>query len=241
LDIIQIPVEIVAPTFESVLRAQGVPAGSIDDRMRTLAERAISRVLELAEPQGMCREISMSDFAELYRGEGKNALETPLGFIYGQSDRLALYAVTLGRNVSDAISRQFEKDDFVEGAMLDAAASEATDLAAGFVESWYRESLSHEGIFDESMGVLQFSPGYCGWHISGQKRLFDSLKPGNIGITLSESFLMDPLKSISGVLVAGKREIFVVEDNYPFCSDCRIHSCQTRIRAIVEQLGDDWT
>jgi hypothetical protein len=48
---------------------------------------------------------------------------------------------------------------------------------------------------------------------------------------------MTPLKSISGVLITGKKEIHVIEDDYPFCSQCKTHSCQQRIKALLTEPG----
>jgi len=63
------------------------------------------------------------------------------------------------------------------------------------------------------------------------------LKPAEIGITLLDSYLMTPLKSISGVLLTGKKEIHIIKDDYPFCSQCKTHSCQQRIRTLFPELG----
>ena len=83
--------------------------------------------------------------------------------------------------------------------------------------------------------MLRFSPGYCGWHVSGQKRLFAELKPQKIDLTLRESCLMQPLKSISGVLVAGPKIIFDIDDTYPFCAACKTHSCRDRYQALSDK------
>jgi len=79
---------------------------------------------------------------------------------------------------------------------------------------------------------MRFSPGYCGWNVKGQKQLFEYLHPEEVGITLGESFLMTPLKSISGVLVAGQPDIFEFEDSYPFCKNCSSRTCRERIVSI---------
>jgi hypothetical protein len=76
--------------------------------------------------------------------------------------------------------------------------------------------------------VLLYSPGYCGWHISGQKKLFEFLRPERIDIRLNERFLMIPLKSISGVLVAGAAEIHHISERYPFCDHCQSPTCRER-------------
>ncbi|MCP4153380.1 MAG: hypothetical protein GY757_36975 [bacterium] len=86
---------------------------------------------------------------------------------------------------------------------------------------------------ETSMRVLNYSPGYCGWHISGKGKLFEKLKPGSIGIRLNESYLMSPLKSISGVLTAGEQAIHRFDNNYPFCKQCRTYSCRERLKKTL--------
>ena len=85
----------------------------------------------------------------------------------------------------------------------------------------------------EGTALLRYSPGYCGWHVSGQKRLFEFLQPQQIGITLRESFLMQPLKSISGVMIAGPIDIHRFKNDYPFCERCETEGCRERIRALA--------
>jgi len=119
--------------------------------------------------------------------------------------------------------------------MLDSVASAGVEKAADIVETKFLESLMTKGTVDKETVVMRYSPGYCGWHVSGQRKLFEYLKPSRIGIVLRDSFLMEPLKSVSGVLIAGKKEIHIFEDNYPFCSECETHSCQERIRALLDR------
>jgi hypothetical protein len=86
---------------------------------------------------------------------------------------------------------------------------------------------------EETTVVLGYSPGYCGWHISGQKKLFAYLHPERIGITLNNSYLMTPLKSVTGVLVAGPPEIHRFKPDFPFCRHCRTYSCLERFKHLV--------
>jgi hypothetical protein len=68
--------------------------------------------------------------------------------------------------------------------------------------------------------------------VSGQKRLFRHLAPADAGIELRESFLMEPLKSISGAIISGKKEIFRFDDSFSFCGSCAEHECRERINAM---------
>ncbi len=233
---ISIPPKDVVPSIDAVLKGQGIPEAVTPDETTTrLAGDSISIYQDLAEPTGIVMEISKADFERIYYGEGENDKETPLGKTYRSSDNLALFAVTVGESVSAKISGLFRENEFALGSMLDSAASLSAEMAAQALERFYAGYLKESGRFDSTVGVMQFSPGYCGWHMSGQKKLFQHLRPDEVGITLRESFLMQPLKSISGVIVVGAKEIFEFDDDFPFCGDCDTNSCRDRIEAVLNQ------
>jgi hypothetical protein len=100
-------------------------------------------------------------------------------------------------------------------------------------------TLREDGRLADDGAALRYSPGYCGWHVSGQKRLFRSLEPERIGITLTDSCLMQPLKSVSGVIVAGPKEVHRFSPNYSFCRHCETHSCRERLRALFGRQHPD--
>ncbi|MCK4655215.1 MAG: hypothetical protein KAU01_12305, partial [Candidatus Cloacimonetes bacterium] len=157
------------------------------------------------------------------KGEGTNSAETPVKRIFPKADGLALFALTMGKKVSEKIETLFKENDFALGSMLDNIASLAADKAVKKLETIFSDHFPNTY-------ALSYSPGYCGWHISGQKKLFEYLHPEKIGITLNDSFLMIPLKSVSGVLISGKREIHKFENNFSFCSLCKTKSCIERIK-----------
>jgi len=230
--IVEISSSELAPAVSAVLKAQGIPENIIpEERITDLAGQSISLLQNISRPKGIMMEISTNDFSSIYFGEGKNEIPSPLETIYPYSDSLAIFALTLGENVDREIAALFEKNEFALASMLDSAASEAAEMAADIVETSYARTLKKTGQLPSSSTLLRFSPGYCGWHISAQRRLFAFLKPEQIGLSLRESFLMQPLKSISGVIVAATREIFLFDDDFTFCKDCKTHSCRKRIRA----------
>ena len=50
----------------------------------------------------------------------------------------------------------------------------------------------------------RYSPGYCGWHVSEQQKLFPLFPvAAPCGIRLTDSSLMVPIKSVSGVIGTG--------------------------------------
>jgi hypothetical protein len=48
-----------------------------------------------------------------------------------------------------------------------------------------------------------YSPGYCDWDVAEQQKLFSFFPPEYLGITLSPSSLMSPVKSVSGIIGIG--------------------------------------
>ena len=234
--IIDIPVAGVTPGIESVLAGQGIYGPrDPEPHIVRLAEEAISLYKEKALPAGLVQEVSVEEFLDVYEGAGMNETDSPVKPICRASDDLALFAVTIDENISAEINRLFSEKEFALGSMLDSAASAGAEMTAQETENFYRRHLEKIGRFGPGRGIMRFSPGYCGWHMSSQRTLFRLLRPEDIEIILNENFLMTPLKSISGVVVSGAREIFNFEDTFGFCAACTVHSCRDRIKALSEQ------
>jgi hypothetical protein len=231
--ILEIPVADVEPTREAVLRALGDPNGRpADARVERLLGDALEELRATAEPRGMFAEVDADRFAVIYEGEGDNEVPSPLLEIFPRADLLTLFAVTLGAALSERITTLFDDRRPALGATLDAAASEAAELAATFLDRVVFEDARSGRRADDSGTLLRYSPGYCGWNLTGQRALFAALQPEAIGIGLTESCLMEPLKSISGVMVIGPAEIHGFDNDYRFCSECRTKDCRRRIQAI---------
>jgi hypothetical protein len=233
IEVVEIPTVDLTPCREEVLEQQGVPPGTqVRPDIEDICTKALGLLNETAATVAVTSGISVQEFAEVFEGEGQNEADTPVGEIFEQADSLLLFAVTIGKETSSRIDTLFQTNDFALGCMLDAAASAAADKAAAFVEQRFARSLADSGWSLESGAALRYSPGYCGWNISGQKRLFEYLKPEQIGVSLRPSYLMEPLKSVSGVVLAGPREMHEFDPSFPSCATCETYSCRDRIRAL---------
>ncbi len=230
--------EEVIPSREAVFENLGIPLGkTVGEHIEELLTSTLELFKSVAAPAGMLVEISKADFANVYSGDGLNEPRTPVQDISSRADALGLFVVTLGKGISQEISERFQSNDFAVGSMLDSVASASADRLAEQTESRFAallaqpEQATPQGRFS-APAVLRYSPGYCGWHISGQGKLFDFLCPGQIGISLRDSFLMEPLKSVSGVVIAGAEGIHDFPTSYPFCNRCETFGCRERIRAL---------
>jgi hypothetical protein len=223
----------VRPRRKAALEQMGIPAGAtVPPHVERLYDSAAEIFAETAAPAGVWKQIAVAEFATVYHGEGRNAPDSPVLEIFPRAEYLALFAVTIGGATSAALQRCFEAQDFALAYTLDAIASVAADDVADRVERRYAASLRTDGWDTPDGDVLRYSPGYCGWDVTGQKQLFAYLQPAAIRLTLTDSCLMQPLKSVSGVLLAGPRAIHRFRPTYPFCDRCETRTCRERLRTL---------
>ena len=232
-------IDSIKPTREEVFQFQGIAENmNPGPRVIELFNQALEIFLDTAIPIGLCSDISGDEFSAVYLGEGENYEDTPLPGIYSQADYLALFALTLGMPVSQKIDLLFEEKEFALGAMLDTVASQSAEIAITIAENKFLSYLAKEKNYSTANTAMLYSPGYCGWHVSGQQQLFTYLEPEEIGISLNQSCLMVPLKSVSGVMVAGQHHIHIFNNNYPFCSICKNRTCKQRIQMVKNKVRE---
>jgi len=87
--------------FQSLEAREGSPAAQ---RVHTLIEQSRDLYLRTADPRGVIQPISVTEFEEIYEGEGGNDEDTPLEHVIEDADAVALFAVTLGEALCQHIS-----------------------------------------------------------------------------------------------------------------------------------------
>jgi hypothetical protein len=197
-------------------------------QVRSSIDRARELFIDTARPQALYQAITAADFDLVYRGDGGNDENTPLEQVLEDAVSLALFAVTLGEEISDRITGLFNAGELAEGYILDQVASFAADELVGIAAR--RFGAETEAALGAA--VLPYSPGYCGWNVTGQRALFAHLEPGELGITLNDSCLMHPVKSVSGVLVLAPIEAHGFSPAFPCCATCITLDCQERAAAL---------
>lgn len=230
-EIVKIHIENIIPNENEILTLQGIPESiQVNPRVIKILKDALDLLSELASPISIFSDISIDNFRKIFLETNITSKENPvIEDIYHKAKRLSLFAFTLGNAVSKKISKLFSIKDFALASMLDSAASAAADKGSEYGENFLKERLNSESVKTDDNSVLLYSPGYCGWDIKAQKPLFNQLSPEKIGISLNSHFLMTPIKSITGILIAGKRKIHFFKNNYSFCKECSSKSCRARL------------
>lgn len=232
-DIVRFSREAATPELGAVLSRQGIPDGTtVPSRVASLVDKAMEIYSSRVDAAGVRAEITIEGFNSVYDGDGRNATRTPLEGVFPDARRLALFAVTVGEAVCVEIRRFFDHGDPAMGYALDTIASAGAEKLADTMARDYQEVVSQCDPSLRGVRTLPYSPGYCGWHVSGQRKLFEYLEPERIGITLNDSCLMQPLKSVSGVLVAAEKETHDFDIDFTFCTDCADQDCRERIQSV---------
>ena len=112
----------------------------------------------------------------------------------------------------------------LQATVLDAIGSGTTEKLAANVEDSVRMVAQADGMVISR----RFSPGYCDWNVSQQSMVFQALNRDSCGIHLTESMLMIPRKSVSGIIGIGLPGKGVEEFNP--CQTCTKMDCPGRRR-----------
>lgn len=144
------------------------------------------------------------------------------------SEAYAFFVATSGVEF-ERFQRDLEKDgDMLRVFIADSMGSVIAEKTADIMERWLQIYINAKGWKHTN----RFSPGYCGWHVSQQQMLFSLLgvkKP--CGVHLTDSSLMIPIKSVSGVIGLGPK---VRKLEYT-CGLCDYSKCyKRRLRAKKE-------
>jgi len=138
------------------------------------------------------------------------------------SDAYAFFICTCGQEFAAYQEQLKTEGDMVKVYIADALGSVIAEKCADEMEENLQESIEKLGWYHTN----RFSPGYCGWHVSQQQILFPLFKGETCGVSLTDSSLMLPIKSVSGIIGVGKD---VRRLDYT-CGLCQFEKCFKRKR-----------
>ena len=176
---------------------------------------------ETAHMMDKVREILRSEFCFMITRElpdfdmGKIILQQ-----LNDAEAYALFIATSGRDFETFLHQLKEEGDMVRVFIADALGSVIAEKCADEMEKNIQLSIDKLGWKHTN----RFSPGYCGWHVSEQQKLFPLFEGNTCGVTLTESSLMLPIKSVSGIIGVGQK---VRRLDYT-CGLCNFEKCYKR-------------
>ena len=145
--------------------------------------------------QGAGERLCLADFARPLGSDG--------------IDSVALFIVTCGIGVREEAERLKLAGEYLECHLLQALALELAESTAEFLHQRIRDawgivddpSLNMEGILKGDYQGVRVSFGYPACpELADQEKLFALLQPSQIGVQLTEGFMMDPEASVSALV-----------------------------------------
>lgn len=196
-----------------------VPERRVSDAVDALAGRLLPAA-RLRYMYGIVPAARLAP-AQVSLGEETFAVGGIIGSYLRGMDHACVFVATAGEEFDAAVGRMKEEGDILADFMADAIGSVLAEKAVSVLET----ELSAAG----EPCSLPYSPGYCGWDIREQHKLFSLFPPQPCGIVLSDTSLMRPEKSVSGFFAMGKT---LVRQPY-HCEICQNQKCFKRRNASL--------
>jgi len=134
-----------------------------------------------------------------------------------QAEKIAFFVATAGKEYEAWLKTLHEEGDIWNMFLADIIGSEIAEATARAVG----EDLEKYARLNGSNISNSYSPGYCGWTVKEQQKLFSFFPSPPCGVTLTDSSLMLPIKSVSGIIALGKQ----IEKKAYGCDICMMKSC----------------
>ena len=176
--------------------------------------RAIYVVLPIVDKGQRHLRLQAEDGTVEFRGA--------IGEFLGVSHHIAAFIATAGPELEALATELMDKGDELSAMIVNSVGAERAEAAENVVIDELREQAAQNG----DAPTLPYSPGYCGMSLKEQPKLFGLFDKENVGVTLTSSCLMRPLKSVSGLIGIGSAED-VTEFGTP-CERCELKSCAMR-------------
>ncbi len=194
----------VAPTFDEIL--DFIQSADLEEEHPAVI--FIRDILgELNFDKGITGGYVVKDVEQLIVKEGKLTVENiefnlgkqVCGYIK-EATQVAFFICTAGEDFTRMTNQLNEHGDIMEAYILDAIGSLTVEKAMDKIQ----ENLKLESMKNGFKISNRYSPGYCNWPLSDQQPLFKLIGENPTCIELSDSCLMTPRKSVSGIIGIGQ-------------------------------------
>jgi hypothetical protein len=145
--------------------------------------------------------------------------------------KIAVTVCTAGANLDQLSKNHIGQGEILIGYSLDALGAVIAEKVLEKVTASLKNSMQLLGYSITGC----YCPGYCDWPLLDQKKIFGLLPEKFCSVTLSDSCLMVPLKSVSGLIGIGVD----VQEDFPQCRICPMYNCYMRKEAYSIQAEND--
>jgi hypothetical protein len=194
--------------------------GKPSARIESLVKEYADNICHLIEPSYsyVVRDINSVRGARVFIDGSVTFRSNIIARLLERCQKVAVFVLTIGSGLGEVVRQLSEGGLMVQAAVLDAVGSDAVETLAHVVQDIVAKQVGTEGL-----GISRrFSPGYCDWRVSQQKEVFRAIGGDTAGVRLTDSCLMIPQKSISGIIGIGPADKV---ESYNPCLTCNKRDC----------------
>ncbi|MFH1504124.1 MAG: methionine synthase [Candidatus Omnitrophota bacterium] len=162
-------------------------------------ERCIEEALDLIDLKSAAVQIAIEkiDSSRVFLSGGVVFKSNSLGkFLTGCPEAL-LAAITSGNKITEAIQEKTNSNNTASAVVYDAVASEITDSGLSWIIDYFNNQLRRQ---NQRLTSARFSAGYGDFSLDNQKIIYEILNLEKIGLSLTESYMLIPEKSVTAVV-----------------------------------------
>ncbi len=218
-------------SLEDVFQAEGADYSKRRPQPSTeeLHRRIIAEAASLVKPTAIWREVEITGTGvqELYLEDGYKLTSKLLAKLAGTAEKLLLFAMTIGSVFEDRLTIYKGDGKISEAFALDAAGTAFITKASMAALTRLDEIYRKEGLYT----TFPLGPGHSYWsRIEDLRIILHFLKAEQIGLTLTDSNLIMPRKSVTMVMGVGQ--------NLPDSHDqTHCNFCSLRATSQLSQAG----
>ncbi len=193
-----------------------------------LLDQACTEAYLLAQPKASWQVYSYNASKATIMAPKPLILQSPKIIHYlSQAVQIAVITLTIGPKLEKKVNEYFTQGEYTSGLLLDAAGTAAVEVAADQVCDFIKNQAYQQGY----LVLPRFSPGYGQWDITVQPLILDLANGHEIDVTVTESCMLLPRKSITAVIgfVPNQEELHL---NYLYqdttCPQCPQINCLAR-------------
>mgnify|MGYP000610361613 CR=1 FL=1 len=201
-----IPLSAVMPKREEILRRMRYHSKKtvLSPQDEALMADGITQSGGISRPAGIYGLYPVTERTE--RGlviGGAPFQSASLAQLLGQSEQAVLMAATVGDGPADAIDALSRQNRLSDAVILDAIASEMTDHCLDYMTGVLSREWARRGYRTTRR---RYSPGYGDLAITLQQYIYDLLNAGRLGIEITDTCMLRPLKSVFAILGLERNE-----------------------------------
>lgn len=205
-----------------IYRYLGLGNHEPDQRTRELTENCVEELFGVISPRNFSRSFPLRflpdgtmDFT-CFTVKSRN-----LSRNLADCSEVILFAASLGTG-PDFLIQRYSRLEMSRAVVLQAAAAAMIEAYCNEVNAELKKEAKGRGLYLRP----RFSPGYGDFSLEYQRHLCRTLSAEKtVGITLTDSLLMMPSKSVTAVIGAGKTACGCVSEG---CESCRKTDCLYR-------------